>query len=103
MYFIKALPPGGIQVFAAVLHAHSMSRKIQLRHIRNGKEMAPIVLDRGFDFNYQEYRVLAAPVRILPVRTRLQCQLVIVEILVLSEGNVCFYLGRSPYCRMYLR
>ena len=38
-----------------------------LRHIRKGVELAPIIDDGGYDFNYQAFRYLVPPRRLLPV------------------------------------
>lgn len=50
----------------------SIGRKVFLRHIRSGKELAPIALDDNYDFNYQEARVLDPPRTVLPVCSRRQ-------------------------------
>jgi len=38
----KAIPPEGITVTHATLHAHLTARKLRIRHIRNGVELPPI-------------------------------------------------------------
>jgi hypothetical protein len=41
--------------------------RITVRQIRNGTELLPITQDRSYDFNYQEYRLLSEPRRVMPV------------------------------------
>ncbi|KAF2357527.1 Copper type II ascorbate-dependent monooxygenase C-terminal [Trinorchestia longiramus] len=60
------LPPEGIKIFAALLHSHLLGRAMILRHIRNGKELPPIVKDDTYDFNYQQYQVLKEERTVLP-------------------------------------
>ncbi|CAB3380899.1 Hypothetical predicted protein [Cloeon dipterum] len=60
----QMLPDTGIKVVSVVLHAHLAGRAMTLRHIRNGKELAPIVKDSHYDFNYQQARVLSNEVQI---------------------------------------
>jgi hypothetical protein len=48
----------------------SAGRKIFLRHIRDGKELASIASDENFDFSYQEARLFNPPRTVLPVKTR---------------------------------
>ncbi|KAA0192044.1 hypothetical protein HAZT_HAZT001912 [Hyalella azteca] len=62
----QALPAGGLQVLAGILHAHLLGRAVTLRHIRDGKELPPILADHHYDFNYQQKRQLAKEVTILP-------------------------------------
>ncbi|CAG0913339.1 unnamed protein product [Notodromas monacha] len=47
--------------------------KITLRQIRNGTELQPITQDRSYDFNYQEYRLLSEPRRVMPRPVRRSC------------------------------
>jgi len=37
------LPDTGIKVVSVVLHSHLAGRNMRLRHIRNGRELEPIV------------------------------------------------------------
>ncbi|KAJ8944429.1 hypothetical protein NQ318_002125 [Aromia moschata] len=41
-------------------------RKLKLRHIRGGKELAPLAQDDRYDFNYQQSRSLSQDTPILP-------------------------------------
>ncbi|CAL1540451.1 unnamed protein product [Lymnaea stagnalis] len=47
-----------IHIFANLLHAHLLGRKLRTRHFRNGVELPPIMEDNSYDFNYQEMRKL---------------------------------------------
>jgi hypothetical protein len=40
---MQALPAKGLQVLAGILHAHLLGRAVTLRHIRDGKELPPIL------------------------------------------------------------
>ena len=57
-----------IWVFAVGHHSHLAGRSIRTRHFRNGVEMPEILSEKTYDFNFQQYRLLPKPVRILPVR-----------------------------------
>ena len=57
----------GINVFAVILHTHLLGRKVQVRHIRGGRELEPLAVDNNYDFNYQEYRALRRARVVLPV------------------------------------
>ncbi|XP_013392638.1 DBH-like monooxygenase protein 1 [Lingula anatina] len=58
--------PLGINVFAAVLHAHLAGTAIYLRHFRGGVEFPYLAYDENYDFNYQEYRYFKEPKKIMP-------------------------------------
>ncbi|XP_076307684.1 DBH-like monooxygenase protein 1 isoform X2 [Tachypleus tridentatus] len=62
----KVIPEDGVKIFAVFPHSHLMGKEMFVRHFRNGSEFAPIVVDRNYDFNYQEYRYLPEEVTILP-------------------------------------
>ncbi|KAJ9595614.1 hypothetical protein L9F63_013190, partial [Diploptera punctata] len=59
-----AVPPTGINMFAATLLTHLIGRKVRLRQIRNGVELPPIAADSNYDPNYQEFRQLVKPVQV---------------------------------------
>lgn len=62
----QTLPPEGVTVTHATLHAHLTARKIMLRHIRDGVELPPIAKDDHYDFNYQQSRIVSPPRKIYP-------------------------------------
>ncbi|XP_026481393.1 MOXD1 homolog 2-like [Ctenocephalides felis] len=62
----RALPQNGISVFAVIMRTHMIGRRVRLRQIRRGTEQPPISADGNLDFDYQEYRRLGSPVRVLP-------------------------------------
>ncbi|XP_017776388.1 PREDICTED: MOXD1 homolog 2 [Nicrophorus vespilloides] len=62
----QAFPHKGIDMFAVVMKTHRIGRQVALRHVRNGVEQAPIAADDNLDADYQEYRKLGAPIKILP-------------------------------------
>lgn len=39
-----------------MLHSHLAGRKLRLRQIRDGKELAPLIEDNNYDFNFQSER-----------------------------------------------
>ena len=49
----KGLPMEGINVINGLLHSHLAGSAMRLRHIRDGKELTPILEDKHYDFNYQ--------------------------------------------------
>ncbi|KAK7081201.1 DBH-like monooxygenase protein 1 [Halocaridina rubra] len=61
-----AIPPSGINVFSALLHAHLLGSSLKLRHIRDGKELPPVFEDKSYDFNYQQMRVPKDEMKIFP-------------------------------------
>lgn len=63
---MQTIPSTGINVTTVLLHTHLSGRKIVLKHIRNGVELAPIALENNYDFNYQQVRVVDPPRLLLP-------------------------------------
>ncbi|KAF2903719.1 hypothetical protein ILUMI_02456 [Ignelater luminosus] len=62
----QAFPHSGVNMFAVVMRTHRIGRQVALRHVRDGIEQSPIATDDNLDADYQEYRRLVAPVKILP-------------------------------------
>ncbi|KAK3914348.1 MOXD1-like protein 1 [Frankliniella fusca] len=62
----KLLPAGGIKVISVVLHSHMAGSRMELRHLRDGKELPRIAQDKHYDFNYQQARRLPREVTVLP-------------------------------------
>ncbi|XP_014208598.1 MOXD1 homolog 2 [Copidosoma floridanum] len=62
----EMLPDKGVNVFGVVMHTHQLGKKARLRQIRDGKELAPIAADSSYDPNYQEFRRLQRPVKVMP-------------------------------------
>ncbi|XP_062559085.1 MOXD1 homolog 2-like [Armigeres subalbatus] len=62
----KAFPRDGINVFGVMMKTHQIGRQIKLRQIRYREELLPIAHDKSIDYNYQEYRRLDSPVKVLP-------------------------------------
>ncbi|XP_053668366.1 MOXD1 homolog 2-like [Anopheles marshallii] len=62
----RAFARDGVHIFAVMMRTHQIGRQIKLRQIRQREELLPIAHDRNTDWNYQEYRRLSAPVRVLP-------------------------------------
>lgn len=62
----QAFPHSGVNMFAVVMRTHRIGRQVALRHVRDGIEHSPIATDDNLDADYQEYRRLVAPVKILP-------------------------------------
>lgn len=62
----QAFPRSGINMFAVVMKTHRIGRSVSLKHIRGTTEQAPIASDDNVDADYQEYRKLGAPAKILP-------------------------------------
>ncbi len=71
-----------INVFTGYLHAHTIGKlilmetfeylrylavKMVLRHVRNGIELAPILKDEHYDFNYQSPIAIEHPIIIQAV------------------------------------
>lgn len=61
----QAFPPLGINMFAVVMKTHRIGKQVVLKHIRRGVEQPPIAADENLDSDYQEYRRLNTPVKIL--------------------------------------
>ena len=55
------------KIFGSMLHGHLAARGVSARQFRNGQEVRIIDQDRGYDFNYQQYKQLQQPVEFLPV------------------------------------
>ncbi|KAL3871758.1 hypothetical protein ACJMK2_039736 [Sinanodonta woodiana] len=47
-----------IKVFGIFQHAHLLGRAITTRRFQNGTELPPLATDPGYDFNFQEIRLL---------------------------------------------
>lgn len=62
----QAFPHSGVNMFAVVMRTHRIGRQLALRHVRDGVEQPPVATDDNLDADYQEYRRLGAPVKILP-------------------------------------
>jgi len=60
------IPPEGITIYNAFLHAHTSARKMIIRHYRDGKELPWIINDENYDFNYQTNRRLPKEVKVYP-------------------------------------
>ena len=56
MHCTQGLSPGGVKVLSGVLHSHLAGRKMRLRHLRDGRELPPILSDESYDFNFQRSR-----------------------------------------------
>ncbi|KAF5282737.1 hypothetical protein FQR65_LT02734 [Abscondita terminalis] len=62
----QAFPNSGVNMFAVVMRTHRIGRQVALRHVRDGVEQVPIASDENLDSDYQEYRKLMVPIKILP-------------------------------------
>merc|ERR1712000_466219 len=62
----KILPKEGINIFSGFLHSHLFGTGLTVRHIRDGKELPPILQDLNYDFNFQQERILKEPRLVLP-------------------------------------
>ena len=51
---------------SVLLHAHTLGTALELKHIRNGAELAPIAANWAYDFDYQQSTPLSPLVRMLP-------------------------------------
>jgi len=51
-------------LFSIFQHSHLLGREMELKHIRNGKELKPIAVDKTYDFDYQEMRLLSPEVKL---------------------------------------
>lgn len=60
------MPSSGINIFAALPHAHLLGRRIKTRHFRGDEELEPLEDERAYDFNFQEYKFHDPPRRYLP-------------------------------------
>ena len=59
--------PDGVTLFANLPHMHLVGKEILLRHFRDSKELPLIDIDRNYDFNLQDTRLLTKKVQLLPV------------------------------------
>ncbi|CAL8146102.1 unnamed protein product [Orchesella dallaii] len=59
-------PPEGVDVLSVRLHGHLNSRRVRVKHFRDGKELPWIQNDDNYDFNFQQWRWLYKPVKLLP-------------------------------------
>eukprot|EP00343_Euplotes_focardii_P007286 CAMPEP_0205819902 /NCGR_PEP_ID=MMETSP0206-20130828/2404_1 /ASSEMBLY_ACC=CAM_ASM_000279 /TAXON_ID=36767 /ORGANISM="Euplotes focardii, Strain TN1" /LENGTH=604 /DNA_ID=CAMNT_0053113993 /DNA_START=26 /DNA_END=1840 /DNA_ORIENTATION=+ len=50
----KLLPEGGINIIGGMLHAHLAGRQLHLYHDRDGVELAPLMTDGMYDFDFQD-------------------------------------------------
>lgn len=62
----QAFPSHGINMFAVVMKTHKIGKSVSLKHVRGSVELPPIASDDNVDSDYQEYRKLGVPVKILP-------------------------------------
>ncbi|RDD43175.1 DBH-like monooxygenase protein 1-like protein [Trichoplax sp. H2] len=60
------LPAGGINVFSGMMHTHLAGRSIIVKQFRNGSELAPLISNPHYDFNFQEFVYLKKAKKILP-------------------------------------
>uniref|UniRef100_A0A2P2IGG7 DBH-like monooxygenase protein 1 n=2 Tax=Hirondellea gigas TaxID=1518452 RepID=A0A2P2IGG7_9CRUS len=60
------IPKEGITLVGGMLHTHLLGQAIKLQHIRDGKELPPILEDEHYDFNYQQERFMKQERLILP-------------------------------------
>jgi len=56
----------GFTIFNVILHAHPAAASMRVRHFRDGEELPWIIYDEFFDYDYEQYRNLDKPVRVLP-------------------------------------
>ena len=47
----NGFPEEGIKVFGSFLHQHTIGKALNMRHIRNGKEIAPIDVNLDYELN----------------------------------------------------
>ena len=47
-----------IRIFAALQHAHLLGVGMKTRHFRSGVELAPLMYDPDYDFDFQELRMM---------------------------------------------
>jgi len=60
------LPPTGINVTGAILHAHLAATQIYFRQFRNGTELPPMFSEPYYDFAFQSFQSLPQERTILP-------------------------------------
>jgi len=56
----------GFTIINVLLHAHGAARTVKLRHFRDGEELPWIIYDDFYDSEYQQFRNLDTPVKVLP-------------------------------------
>ena len=47
----NSFPEDGIKVFGSFLHQHTAGKALKLRHIRSGKELAPLDINLNYEFS----------------------------------------------------
>ncbi|CAL4059288.1 unnamed protein product [Meganyctiphanes norvegica] len=62
----NALPPQGIHVFGAMHSTHLLGTSVRVRHIRHGEELPSVTQDTNHNPQYQDYRAIHNPRKILP-------------------------------------
>ncbi|XP_058796937.1 tyramine beta-hydroxylase [Phymastichus coffea] len=60
------LAQGGVKVFGSQLHTHLAGRQVVTRHVRDGQELPALNRDPHYSTHFQEIRLLARPVSLLP-------------------------------------
>ena len=60
-----------ITVYAVAQHSHLAGRAMRTRHFRDGVELAPILTENNYDFEFQQTRKLQERIQILPVSSLL--------------------------------
>lgn len=60
----EKFPENGVNFFNVLLHAHLASRKMKLRHFRDGEELPWIAYDNSYDFNFQQTRPLRKEINV---------------------------------------
>lgn len=61
-----SLPKTGITIFGSQLHTHLLGTRVITRHFRGRKELDELNRDNHYSTHYQEIRLLARPVHVLP-------------------------------------
>nr|CAG4647751.1 EOG090X0318 [Moina brachiata] len=61
-----SLPKSGITIFGSQLHTHLHGYKVVTQHFRDDSELPELNRDNHYSTHYQEIRLLADPVRVLP-------------------------------------
>ncbi|XP_070572376.1 DBH-like monooxygenase protein 1 homolog [Ptychodera flava] len=56
-----------VKVFAVALHTHLLGKAVGVTHVRDGKELGVLAKDDHYDFNFQEFSMLAEEVVLKPV------------------------------------
>lgn len=54
-----------IKVISVLVHGHFLVRAIKVRHFRDGIELEPILIEKHYDFNFQNFVLLKKPREIL--------------------------------------